>query len=130
MSTYPIVLASRSPRRLELLRNAGLEPIVVVSDTEEVWRASEDAMTYAARVAREKLHATASEHQSSLPPRARLLAADTTVWIPGTPKPLGKPEDRNAARRGLMQLFAAKEHAVTTAFCIGALGQHGLEILS
>lgn len=131
-----IILASGSPRRKALLTQAGFALQCLPPDCDETWHPGESAPAYAARIALKK--ATQVAQSSKLAPaiqslRAALagatkaqdpsqplliLAADTTVWIPGQDAPMGKPQNRDAARQGLTALFDAGEHRVSTAFCL------------
>lgn len=112
------MLASASPRRAALLRSAGLSFTVDPSrDVDESWFEGEDPEAYAARVARAKALEVYARR-----PEALVLGADTTVWIPGEPLPLGKPADREHAARMVTTLTAAGEHRVTTAFALLGAG--------
>lgn len=106
----PLVLASASPRRAELLRSAGIAFVAAPVDADERWLPGEAPPAYAARVARAKA-------ELALKPGAVVLAADTTVWLEGQVEPLGKPADRAEARAMLARL-AGGEHRVTTAFAL------------
>ena len=109
-----LVLASRSPRRAELLRNAGLDFTVRPSTEPELsWREGETPVHYARRVARAKADSVAEFVEDVL-----ILAADTTVWTHENAEPLGKPRDRDEARRSLTLLTRGREHWVTTAFVL------------
>lgn len=107
------MLASASPRRAELLRDAGLRFTVAPVDCDETWRPGEAPAAYAARIARDKAALAAPRH-----PGAVVLAADTTVWLDASRPPIGKPGDRAAAAATLRALTDAGEHFVTTAFAI------------
>lgn len=119
--TQPLlILASASPRRRDLLAAAGVQAQVHPADCDERWIPPESPVDYTARVARDKARARSG---ASLPAcvqgrTAWVLAADTTVWIPGHDQPLGKPADRDQARSMLERLFDAGEHRVTTAYCV------------
>ncbi len=106
----PLVLASASPRRAELLRSAAIEFAVAPVDADERWAPGEAPTAYAARVARAKA-------ELALQTGAVVLAADTTVWLEGHVEPLGKPVDRAEAGRVLARL-AGGRHFVTTAFAL------------
>ncbi|MET3132570.1 septum formation protein [Oxalobacteraceae bacterium GrIS 1.11] len=118
-----IYLASKSPRRRELLRQIGVdfELLLLRSDgprgadvTEEV-RAGEAALDYVARVANEKAaFGWDLVHRRHLTPRP-VLAADTTVTIDGVI--LGKPADRAEAIAMLGQL-SGRTHQVLTAIAV------------
>ena len=111
-----LILASASPRRLELLHQLGLRLRVQPAHIDETPQDHEKPHAYVQRVAHEKclaqLSATAAE---GLP----LLAADTTVILDQTI--LGKPEDASQATHMLQQL-SGKRHEVATAFCISFQG--------
>lgn len=117
-SLYPpgvqLVLASASPRRRELLAQAGLPVIIRPANIPEAPTPGESPAAYVARLAREKAQAVpASPHEA-------ILAADTTV-VAGQDI-LEKPADAPAARRMLMQLSATR-HEVLTGVCLGWQGQ-------
>ena len=104
----PFILASASPRRLALLRGAGLDPIVQPVWVDEQPLAGEEALTYVARVARAKATAAAD-------PEAVVLAADTTVILDG--EILGKPSDSDEAAR-MLGLLQGRSHTVATAVTV------------
>ena len=106
----PLVLASQSPRRKELLSILGIPFSIVVSNADETPQTGEDPETYAARVAREKGNDVASRVSGS-----RVLSADTVVTIDG--QILGKPVDREDAAR-MLEALSGREHAVYTAVCL------------
>lgn len=106
-----LVLASASPRRAALLRSIGVEPVILPTECDERWLPGESPVAYTRRLARAKAELSAATG-------ALILAADTTVWIDEGAEPLGKPADREAARRMLRALMDAEVHQVTTAFTI------------
>jgi len=106
----PIVLASASPRRQELLRNAGVEFIVRAADIAEVPLANESPTAFAERMAREK--ALVARESS---PEHVILAADTVVALDD--QILGKPEDPEDAVR-MLRLLSGKTHWVITGVCL------------
>lgn len=105
-----LILASKSPRRSELLRREGVEFTVVVKETEEEHDATLPPEVLCARNAAAKAEAVAAEY-----PEATVLGADTLVFIDGTP--LGKPADEAEAVRMLMQL-QGRTHCVCTAVAV------------
>jgi septum formation protein len=107
-----LVLASASPRRVELLRSAGLRVEVRPVECDETPRAGEPAVAYARRIAAAKLVAALAQAEPH-----PTLAADTVVWTETTAAPLGKPRDRAHARDVLSQLLGA-DHFVTTAWIV------------
>jgi len=104
-----IVLASRSPRRREILQNAGIPFVVRPADVDETPLPAEDARVYVTRIARAKAHA------AEIAPGEILLAADTTVAIHG--EILAKPLDGADARRMLAKL-SGQRHEVFTGICL------------
>ena len=104
-----LVLASRSPRRAELLSAAGIEFTVRVADVDETPLPSELPSDYVLRLA--KLKALAVEAAAG----EIVLAADTTVIANGVI--LGKPADADDARR-MLRLLAGNRHDVMTGICL------------
>ncbi|MGH9492842.1 MAG: Maf family protein, partial [Terriglobales bacterium] len=105
-----LILASASPRRAELLRNAGIAFAVQATDVPEHRRSGESPKKFAERLAREKARAIHAYN-----PRRLVLGADTIVLVRG--KVLGKPRDRKDAARMLRSL-SGRSHRVTTAVCL------------
>jgi len=93
----PLVLASRSPRRSELLAAAGYSFEVLAADIDESVRGGEDPAAYVERLALEKARAVLA-----LRPESLVLGADTTVTIDGLI--LGKPADELEATEMLRRL--------------------------
>lgn len=109
----PLVLASASPRRLDLLRQAGVAPDRVIStEIDESPRASETPRLLALRLAREKALAGAA-----LAPGAFVLAADTVVTLGR--RVFGKPSDEADARR-MLALLSGRAHRVLTGVAVCA----------
>jgi septum formation protein len=104
-----LVLASKSPRRAEILHAAGLPFVVRPADVQEQHRAGEAPMDYARRLAFDKAAAveiTAGEIA---------LGADTIVVVDGVV--LEKPRDEADARR-MLSLLSGREHEVITGICL------------
>lgn len=100
-----LILASASPRRLDLLRQIGIEPDAVVpADIDETPLKAETPDKHALRLAVEKVRAVASGH-----PGAFVLAADTVVGCGR--RILPKAEDEATARRCLA-LISGRRHRV------------------
>jgi septum formation protein len=110
-----LILASASPRRAELLRQAGFDFDVDPADLDESVLPNEAAEAYVLRVAREKARHVAARQPSD----AVVLGADTTVVVDG--EILGKPADRDDAARMLRRL-SGREHAVVTGVVVLASG--------
>jgi septum formation protein len=110
-----LVLASGSPRRLELLRQAGLDPEVIVSSIDETPHVDEDPVDYARRLSAEKARAVLER----LSDRSRpVLGADTIVHLAdGEPRILGKPANADEARVMLGRL-SGRTHEVVTAYTL------------
>ena len=101
-----LVLASASPRRADLLREAGILFRVAPAHIDEAVRVGESPEAYVERLAREKAEAV---HTAS--PGAFVLGADTTVVVDDTI--LGKPVDGAEAAR-MLELLAGRSHRVLT----------------
>jgi septum formation protein len=106
----PLVLASQSPRRKELLEVLGVPFSIVVPLIDESPRVGESPEDYVVRVARDKAKSVARQVSRSV-----VLAADTVVTIDN--EILGKPGDRADAVRMLTRL-SGREHQVFTAICV------------
>src|SRR5690242_15974784 len=104
-----LILASQSPRRSEILRQAGIPFVVKPANVDESVRHGEPAEDYVRRVAEEKAMAVETVAGDIV------LGADTVVVIGG--EILGKPRDRADAVRMLKQL-AGREHNVITGICL------------
>jgi septum formation protein len=105
-----IVLASASPRRQELLRNAGIPFSARAADIDETPREKESARSLAERLAHEKALAIFKNH-----PRSFVLGADTIVVVDNVT--LCKPSDANDAAR-MLRLLSGRTHIVITGVCL------------
>jgi septum formation protein len=108
-----LVLASASPRRQELLRNAHIAFEVQPANINEDPRPNESAKAYAERLAREKAQAIAQKR-----PHDAILGADTVVVIDH--QILGKPNSADAAR--MLRLLSGRSHHVITGVCLAIGG--------
>ena len=109
--TKPFILASASPRRLQLLKNAGFTPAKVISaDIDETEEAGEKPADYVARVSRQKALYVAHEN-----PNICVLAADTIIVARG--KIIRKAPNKAAARANL-DLLSGGKHDVLTGYCL------------
>jgi septum formation protein len=105
----PLLVASASPRRRELLERVGVALEVRAADVDEDPRAGEAPADYVARIARAKVRAVTRRAGQFV------LAADTTVTIDGAI--LGKASSADEARAMLRRL-SGRTHQVLTAFCV------------
>lgn len=111
MSKISFILASASPRRLQLLKQVGIVPDAVVpANMDETPCKSESPDTYALRIAHAKAALVAAQH-----PEAVILAADTVVACGR--RILPKAEDAKSAHQCL-QLLSGRRHRVYTAVCV------------
>lgn len=117
---YAIILASTSPRRIELLAQTGLNFQIVPPGIDETVRRGESPRAMVARLAREKAEAVASRQAGTAP--TLVIAADTTVVAPDGRTILGKPRDSSEARR-MLSLLAGRTHVVLTGYCIWPQGR-------
>lgn len=106
----PLILASGSPRRAELLARAGYRFEVVPPDIDERRQAGEAPRDYVARLAAEKAAAVAPRY-----PERVVLAADTTVVVDATV--LGKPQDPDDAA-GMLRRLSGRAHDVLTGVAV------------
>jgi septum formation protein len=109
-----LILASSSPRRAEVLRDAGFVFQVRPADVNETRLPREAAEDFVRRVAQAKAHAVA-EQARAVGERAIVIAADTIVLAEA--QILGKPKDADDARR-MLRLFSGRTHEVLTALCV------------
>lgn len=114
MTDQPIILASGSPRRKQILELIGLAFDVIPSGIEERPHAGESPAAFARRAARDKALDVAARH----PDRA-VLGADTVVEIDGVI--LGKPSD-DASARSMLRSLSDREHFVHTGLSLVAGG--------
>jgi len=110
----PIVLASGSPRRAEILSSVGWIFTKSIPDIDETERSGESPEDYVQRLAAEKAAAVAHLH-----PDALILAADTTVVVDGSI--LGKPVDIDDAKR-MLRMLSGRWHDVLTGISVGRDG--------
>src|SRR5581483_2010406 len=127
--TMPIVLASASPRRKELLKNAGIGFTVKPANIPEVRRQRESPKAFAERMALEKARTIFAGNKDEY-----ILGADTVVAISGAPQGsvtvaatcvspaesdlvLGKPLDKQDAAR-MLRLLSGRTHQVITGVCL------------
>jgi septum formation protein len=108
---FRLILASASPRRLDLLRQVGLEPDAVTpTDIDETPLASETPRLMAVRLARAKAAAAATKD-------AYVIAADTVVAAGRRVLPKAETE---AEARACLALLSGRAHRVLTAVAVAA----------
>jgi len=122
-----LILASASPRRSELLAQAGYQFEVRAAHVNEDLRPGEDPIAYVTRLAREKaetvlrqIHEAVPSQMAEPPPESAapvVLGADTTVTLDG--HILAKPEDEADARR-MLALLSGRTHRVITGVAVVA----------
>jgi len=113
-SLEKLILASRSPRRAEILFAAGWPFEAVAADIDESLREDEDAVSYVKRLALTKAHTVAAKFTEGY-----VLGADTTVVVDG--ELLGQPLDDDDARR-MLRLLRGKWHEVLTGVALMRAG--------
>ena len=106
-----LILASNSPRRKEILSNAGYEFDIIVADYEEKIFSNDPILT-AETFALGKAQSVFNILEDK---NAVVLGADTVVCLDGVI--LGKPTDRNSARV-MLESLSGKEHVVITGFAL------------
>jgi nucleoside triphosphate pyrophosphatase len=110
-----LVLASASPRRAELCREAGLVVEIDPAGIDERARPREDPASYARRMARRKADVVA-RRRAAKGGRPWVIGADTVVVADGW-RILRKPRDRAEARR-MLGLLLGRTHHVLTGLCV------------
>src|SRR5262245_61641739 len=109
----PLILASASPRRRELLAHAGIPFAVVVADVVEHEAEDADPREMVRHNAALKADWVAARH-----PEATVLGADTTVFIGNTV--LNKPRDA-AEARAMLRRLSGRTHTVFTGMAVRRL---------
>ena len=110
-----LILASQSPRRREILENAGIPFTVQVAGVPEQLEAGETPRDYVVRLARAK---------ASVVDGPLVLGADTVVAIDD--HILEKPRDAADAKR-MLKLLSGREHRVITGVCLRQFNEYQLE---
>ncbi|OPY87452.1 MAG: Septum formation protein Maf [Smithella sp. PtaU1.Bin162] len=120
----PLVLASASPRRQELLRLVGLKFKIIPAHINEDYLPGETPQKHVRRLSGDKALAIARKH-----PMSWVLGADTIVVIDGLI--LGKPKNKTRARQMLTRL-SGREHKVFTGFTLvnALLGLRKTKVIS
>lgn len=113
-----LILASASSRRLDLLKLAGVTPIVVAAEIDEEARPGESAAQLVERLARTKaMHVAENCRPTGVP--TFVLGGDTEVLVDG--QVLGKPEDDASVVR-MLQLLSGRSHEVVSGVAVVELG--------
>ncbi len=106
----PLVLASKSPRRISLLRQIGIQPMVITADVEEDFSNDETPIENALRLSLKKAQAVEEKVKEGI-----IVGADTIVVL--GEQLLGKPESEDDAHR-MLRLLSGKTHNVITGFAL------------
>jgi septum formation protein len=109
-----LILASASPRRMQLMTDAGYSFDVAPADIDETPLPGEPATEYVERLARTK-----AETVAALDPGARVIGADTIVTIDG--ELLGKPTDPDHAI-AMLERLSGHVHDVMTGVAVASVG--------
>src|SRR5664279_1537915 len=109
-----LILASASPRRSELLRNAGIPFVVEPAHVPELPLPHEQPLVYGQRLARDKARAVFARHSDAV-----VLGADTIVVA--DEHLLEKPRDAADAAR-MLRLLSGRSHQVVTGVCLVSAG--------
>lgn len=112
-----LILASTSPRRAEILRDAGIPFEICGTGVDEAELPGETARAMVARLAEAKARAAAFQQKAG--DERIILGADTTVEIDG--ETLGKPRDSEHARAMLARLSGRTHHVLTGIFLLRLL---------
>ncbi|MEE4364479.1 MAG: Maf family protein [Desulfotignum sp.] len=111
MDTDKLVLASRSPRRKELLEQMGLAVEIIPADVDETEKPGQQPLAVVKALSQKK-----TRHIMQLQKNAWVLGADTIVVKDG--QTLGKPENREQAIH-MLGLLSGRTHAVYTGYSVG-----------
>lgn len=115
-----LVLASQSPRRADILRQLGVDPIVRPADVDETRQPGEDPAAYVERLARAKAEAIDVEGAA----QAIVIGGDTVV-VDG-PDVLSKPEGVESAVTMLCRLSGRDHHVLTGIALVGPSASEGV----
>ncbi len=114
LPNYNYILASKSPRRQELLKSLGIEFVVITNEVEENYPdilTKEEIPVFLAEL-------KAKHFKNQLKENDLLITADTIVWLNG--EVIGKPENKNEAVKTLQKL-SAQEHQVISGVCLTSI---------
>jgi len=123
-----LVLASASPRRKELLTQAGFTFRVHASSIPEESRPGEDPVAFATRLAREKAEAVFKQQAAlDIPNDPLLVLGADTIVVSAAKEILGKPKDASDAAR-MLHLLSGGTHSVVSGVCL--VSHSGIEVAS
>lgn len=114
-----MILASQSPRRIELMNEAGFSCRVIPADIDETPHEGEKPLDLVGRLAKDKAIHVCREHASA---GELVVAADTIVTIDGVI--LGKPADEQDAVN-MLQMLSGRTHQVATGVCVARAREDG-----
>jgi len=119
---WPVVLASASPRRQELLKQLVIEFTVDSADVEETPLSKENPWQTAERLAADKANVVAARHPSSI-----VIAGDTVVALEEDNffRQLAKPTNEDNAKE-MLRALSGKSHLVITGVCIANAGERDI----
>jgi septum formation protein len=106
----PLILASNSPRRQQILRDCGFDFKIQVKDTNEDFSTELERENIPMYLAKKKAEAFLKESENHI-----ILTSDTVVWVDN--EVLNKPTD-HAEAKTMLQKLSGKKHDVYTAVCI------------
>lgn len=112
LEKYNIILASKSPRRQELLKGINMDFSVLTKDVDESYSKNISVFDVAPFLSLKKAKAF---DESELPENYLVIAADTVVVV--NDRILGKPVDADDARN-MLRLISGKKHSVITGVTI------------
>lgn len=116
MTPYSIILASTSPRRIELMQQVGVRVEVRKPEADETPLRRESPRALVTRLSRSKAASVAASlHLDGSP--TLVIAADTIVVAPDGKRILGKPTDAADAEKMLRSL-SGRKHTVLTGYCL------------
>lgn len=125
MTERPLILASSSPRRVELMQEAGYVFSILVPGVEEAHDESLTCEQLTVENARRKAHAIAQQR-----PDALVVGADTLVYLDGVP--ITKPLDMEEAA-GMLRRLSGRTHQVCTGVALvwsGGAGERLFHVIS
>lgn len=112
LKSYNIILASKSPRRQELLKGIGIPFSIITKDVDESFSANISPYDVAPYLSVKKAKAF---EENELPENYMVITADTVVVVDD--EILGKPKDAEEARQ-MLRLISGKRHSVITGVSI------------